>query len=416
MAHIIAFVGAGGKTSLMERMAREYAKQNLRVAITTTTQIVAGRDFDKVRYYGKDIGGGKLGYPGDGTFQRIVLENQVVLVEADGARHRPVKIPNQTEPVIPDGTKQIIVMMSAFALGRPFFEICFRNELADLSVFKDAFGRFDANTRLTKAHIDFIAEQFYLRPLRKAFPQTSISYYFNEPGKEGKPNALGIKKIGLVLLASGQSKRFGSNKLLHELNGKELFRWGLDALLETKLRLKSSDKRLLMKAQSDNNVLLTSGALHAIASEVIVVSRFSEILEHTAYQDQVIMARNDSYMEGVSASVRIGCVEAIRAGCDAVLYLVADEPYFTAGNLTNMIREYLVFGKRFACAYSDHEANPGIFHLDAREELLSLRKDTGPIGIIRDHPLETYYYIVRPEKLFDIDEEDDLRKGQAILS
>ena len=408
MAHIIAVVGAGGKTSLMERLAKEYSAGRYRVAITTTTQIIAGRDFDLVRYYGKDIGGGKLGFPGSGSFQKICLENQYVLVEADGARHRPVKIPNETEPVIPEGCERIIVVMSSFALGRPFAEICHRAELADMDLFHETFGHFDANTRMTKAHIDFIASHYYVAPLSKRFPKAEIEYYYNEPGRDVPTNPLQIKKIGMVLLASGESKRFGSNKLLHEFNGKELFRWGLDALLETQLRLKASDKRLLRTQETDPDKLLKSSALHEIDSEVIIVSRFPEILRHPGYTGRVKMTVNEQFAEGIAASVRLGCVEAIHAGCDAVLYLVADEPFFTAGNLVNMIREYLVFGKRFACAYSDHEANPAIFTLDIREQLLALKGDTGPAGILRGNPLDTYYYIVRPEKLFDIDEESDL--------
>lgn len=408
MAHIIAVVGAGGKTSLMERLAKEYSAGKYHVAITTTTQIVAGKDFDKVRYYGKDIGGGKLGFPGSGSFQKICLENRYVLVEADGARHRPVKIPNDTEPVIPDGCERIIVVMSSFALGRPFAEICFRAENADLALFQSTFGHFDANTRLNRAHIDFIAEQYYLKPLSKRFPKAEIEYYYNEPGRDVPTNPLQIKKIGMVLLASGESKRFGSNKLLYEFNGKELFRWGLDALLETKLRLRASDKRLLRTLETDPKKLLASSALHEIDSEVIVVSRYPEILRHPDYAGRVRFSFNEQYAEGIAASIRLGCVEAIHSGCDAVLYLVADEPFFTAGNLLNMIREYLVFGKRFACAYSDHEANPAIFTLDIREQLLALTGDTGPVSILRTNPLDTYYYIVRPEKLLDIDEESDL--------
>ena len=414
MAHIIAVVGAGGKTSLMERLAKEYSAGKYHVAITTTTQIVAGHDFDLVRYYGRDIGEGKLGYPGSGSFQKICLENRYVLVEADGARHYPVKIPNENEPVIPEGCERIIVVMSSFALGRPFQEICHRAELADYDAFRETFGHFDKNTRLNKAHIDYIAEKYYLEPLSKKFPKASIEYYYNEPGRDVATNPLKIKKIGLVLLASGESKRFGSNKLLYEFNGKELFRWGLDALLETQMKLKASDKRLLNAPETDRMRLMEESALHGIESAVIVVSRYPEILKHPEYEGRVRMTMNDAYAEGVAASVRLGCVEAIHLGCDAVLYLVADVPYFTAGNLVNMIREYLVFGKRYACAYADHESNPAIFTLEDREALLALKGDTGPVGILHNHPLDTYYYVVRPEKLHDIDTEKDLARFSAL--
>ena len=39
-------------------------------------------------------------------------------------------------------------------------------------------------------------------------------------------------KIDLILMAAGNSRRFGSNKLLYEWRGKKLYRYMLDALLE----------------------------------------------------------------------------------------------------------------------------------------------------------------------------------------
>ncbi|MFQ9153605.1 MAG: NTP transferase domain-containing protein [Blautia sp.] len=39
-------------------------------------------------------------------------------------------------------------------------------------------------------------------------------------------------KTDLILMAAGNSRRFGSNKLLHEWKGKKLYRYMLDALME----------------------------------------------------------------------------------------------------------------------------------------------------------------------------------------
>ena len=35
-------------------------------------------------------------------------------------------------------------------------------------------------------------------------------------------------KISLILLAAGDSRRFGSNKLLYELHGKPMYRYSVD--------------------------------------------------------------------------------------------------------------------------------------------------------------------------------------------
>ncbi|MBR5444492.1 MAG: NTP transferase domain-containing protein, partial [Clostridia bacterium] len=38
--------------------------------------------------------------------------------------------------------------------------------------------------------------------------------------------------IHILYLAAGQSRRYGSNKLLDDWNGKPLYRWGLETIRE----------------------------------------------------------------------------------------------------------------------------------------------------------------------------------------
>ena len=59
-------------------------------------------------------------------------------------------------------------------------------------------------------------------------------------------------KISLILLAAGDSRRFGSNKLLYELHGKPMYRYSVDEV-----------------AKLDTTVF----------AEKIVVSQYDEILD-----------------------------------------------------------------------------------------------------------------------------------------
>ena len=45
-------------------------------------------------------------------------------------------------------------------------------------------------------------------------------------------------KIAFVMLAAGNSRRFGSNKLFYELDGKPMYRHLLERLIEIKDRYK----------------------------------------------------------------------------------------------------------------------------------------------------------------------------------
>jgi len=144
MAYIITAVGAGGKTSWLKRRAMEYLRQGKRVVITTTTHIWppdpgrlsigssilqsheksiiidvnANNSAHSLCYAGTPEASGKLSAPGKEEFERICRAYDVVLVEGDGSHCMPVKIPSEREPVIPDHTDEIAVIMGAHAIGR----------------------------------------------------------------------------------------------------------------------------------------------------------------------------------------------------------------------------------------------------------------------------------------------------------
>ncbi|MCA9911095.1 MAG: putative selenium-dependent hydroxylase accessory protein YqeC, partial [Anaerolineae bacterium] len=111
---VIAFVGAGGKTTALARLARECAADGLRVLATTTTRI-AGEEltlFDRAEtlgavgevapcergqalfVYDRSEGAKALGIAPDRLAGLMaMLRPDVTLIEADGARRLPLKLP-----------------------------------------------------------------------------------------------------------------------------------------------------------------------------------------------------------------------------------------------------------------------------------------------------------------------------------
>jgi probable selenium-dependent hydroxylase accessory protein YqeC len=138
----ITFVGAGGKTSLIEHMARGVVEAGKTVAIATTTKIYVQEpyrlmdgssnpeEWEKpfVRV-GKTLQGEKL----TGVdFQDIIHLGRlydVVLTEADGARGKPLKFPAPHEPVIPPFTDWVFVVAGFDALSGAIEDTVFRWEL-----------------------------------------------------------------------------------------------------------------------------------------------------------------------------------------------------------------------------------------------------------------------------------------------
>ncbi len=151
--HVISIVGAGGKTTLMETLADDYAKKGHTVVITTTTHIVRPKRYpiaynraqlhsllaaNRVAAAGADALEGKLRMSDEMGIDVYRREADVVLIEADGAKRLPCKVPNETEPVIPKECDLVIGVAGMDALGVPLSECCFRTEHAAKLLQTDA--------------------------------------------------------------------------------------------------------------------------------------------------------------------------------------------------------------------------------------------------------------------------------------
>src|SRR2546421_8568600 len=143
---LISIVGAGGKTTTMYMLASELAQRGKRVITTTTTNIyfpkedetdtlivaaetpallkmvsAAWKQHHRITVAGRAIGAGKIaGLQLDQPYELLMKSGaDVVIVEADGARHKMIKAPGEHEPVIPLQTNVALLMISAEAINQP---------------------------------------------------------------------------------------------------------------------------------------------------------------------------------------------------------------------------------------------------------------------------------------------------------
>lgn len=151
LPRIISLVGGGGKTTTIYQLADELSEQGLRVLITTSTHIQCPENglsafVDHVREVTADMWEGgiltvgkpllkeeetyKLSMPeGLGEpeeMERLLQMADVILIEADGAKKKPVKVPGEWEPVIIPQTGLVIACAGLSALGGTFADTCFR--------------------------------------------------------------------------------------------------------------------------------------------------------------------------------------------------------------------------------------------------------------------------------------------------
>jgi probable selenium-dependent hydroxylase accessory protein YqeC len=136
----IAVVGAGGKSTLIEYIAAEQALAGKTVAVTTTTRIYAKEPFvlfsDMAPVTGQGIV--RVGKTHEGekltglTFDEVRSLGDmvdIVLIEADGAKHCPLKYPAHHEPLIPPFSDRVCVVAGLDALYGRVKEQVFRWKL-----------------------------------------------------------------------------------------------------------------------------------------------------------------------------------------------------------------------------------------------------------------------------------------------
>lgn len=201
--------------------------------------------------------------------------------------------------------------------------------------------------------------------------------------------------IHIIYMAAGNSRRFGSNKLLHIWQGKMLYRHTLDMLSD----IVSSRK---INEDIDYDITLT------------VVTQYDRIIaDLDGRKDINTVFCGDSRL-GASYTIKAG-INSLMGRLkkdDWLLFIVADQPYLSKKTILKFIEaasqdkksiDYKVFSAR----YSGKAGNPCMFSCKLISELLELSGDSGGRKVAKRH--ECFYIDVEDGKeLFDIDSEKDI--------
>jgi len=147
---VISLVGAGGKTSLMFRLAQQLAADGDSVLTTTTTRIfeptqdqsrcvILSESADSILKLTRDLlkdnlhltaaakrsqKEGKLVGLQPGIIGLIASSGlfRWIIVEADGAAGKPLKAPAEHEPLIPEASRWVIGLAGLSGVGKPLNE------------------------------------------------------------------------------------------------------------------------------------------------------------------------------------------------------------------------------------------------------------------------------------------------------
>lgn len=139
---MISFVGAGGKTTSIFKLAKELKDKNKKVLITTSTaiyypdkeeydelivdELIHISNINKIKEGSITVIGRAvseenklLGLSKEGIYEIHKIEVfDYILVEADGSKRKSIKAPDNHEPVIPINTDKVVGVIGLDCIGK----------------------------------------------------------------------------------------------------------------------------------------------------------------------------------------------------------------------------------------------------------------------------------------------------------
>lgn len=145
--------------------------------------------------------------------------------------------------------------------------------------------------------------------------------------------------------------------------------------------------------------------------EIIVVLGFmADEIAKRVPEDKVKIVINPDYKAGQSTSLKAG-LKAIDAKTEAVIFILADQPFMKASIINEIIRRYKrTHAPIVLPTYKGKRGNPVLFDKALFKEMLNTSGDVGARSIIRSHDKNVEEVEVNnPSVLYDIDTVEDLK-------
>ena len=192
-----------------------------------------------------------------------------------------------------------------------------------------------------------------------------------------------IEKTYIIVLAAGQSKRYGETKLLEEYDGRPLLQHALAAGQEA-----CPGRVCLVTGHASENII---NAASGLADDVVL---------------------NREYRSGIGSSIAKS-VSHLREEASAVIIMLADQPLVTAAHIGQIIEKWGNDPDAIvATRYSGVDGPPVLFGQSYFAKLCELEGDAGAKHVLRAHANAVRTVAFEPAAI-DIDTPDDLR---ALLS
>ncbi len=437
---LIAVYGAGGKTTILERLAGEICRAGKKVILTTTTRmlrpagmpvVVGGslesaagglrrelREHDLVALCSAVTpgAGGKMAGVEVSWVEEIWQSGlaQFVLVEADGAAGRPIKGYAPYEPVLPPGATLVIPVLGLDGIGsaaspeavhrcQQFCDLTgvergrpvnVRHFAGCLLFMLECGGRQSPHARIIPVinKCDLLADLKLARAVadaaatfRRAERILFCAAREEEPARIGLELSAGRARpfASGVILAAGQSSRMGREKLSLPLGEKTILEHSVGSALQ--------------------------GGL----DEVIVVTRPEESgrVQRTFSGTAVKTVVNPFYRRGIASSLQAG-LGAVSWRSQGAVIALGDQPFVTADVYELLLKSYSRCLSLITYPlYKGKRGHPVLFDRRTWGMLMRLQGDSGGKELLSTIPAARQCAVEAPHPgiLVDIDTPQQYR-------
>lgn len=417
----VAFAGAGGKTSALFLLARQFDKP---VLVTTSTHFAIDQltqadkhlviqqpaeietikvaDLSSVTVFTTLVNGERVNGLDAALLQALsefARQNELpLLIEADGARRLPLKAPAEHEPAIPDFVDAVVVVAGLSALGKPLNEefVHRPEEFADLSgltlgspITSDAIvnvlshpqgGLKNIPARARRVALLNQVDTAELEATTGGIAKKLLAAYDSAlvVGFQSSPEIKTVHEpVAAIILAAGGSERLGKSKQMLEWKGKPFVCQVAEKALASGL-----DKVI---AVTGSDAETTEAALQGLDIQIV---------------------RNKDWQAGQSSSVKAG-LAALPARIGAALFMVVDQPQLPIALIDALRAEHAATLAPIVAPLVDgHRSNPVLFDRSTFADFASLEGDVGGRAIFSKHQV-TWVPWLDPSISIDVDTLED---------
>lgn len=407
----VAFIGSGGKTTAMFQLARELRKrrEDSPVIVTTTTHLgvwqigeadrhITAESFvrlqDVLEQKGVTLITGGIEDERARPISNDVLNRLFeacrthaisLLIEADGSRQKPLKAWAEHEPPIPQFVQQVVQVAGLSGLQQPLQgEYVHRPEIfSSLSglqlgerISPQALTRVLTHPQGGLKNIPDTARRVVLLNQADTSDRQSMARGMTNELLESYQGVIiaslrermilaAHERAAAVVLAAGESSRFGKPKQLLDWKGQPFIR------------------------------AVSRTALEAGLSPVVVVTGANAEQTEAAIRDlNVCIVRNESWKSGQGSSIRAGVEfllqqEKTEGKWGSAIFLLVDQPHVTVSVLRALIERHAEgLSPIVAPMVADRRANPVLFDRVTFSDLLAIEGDVGGRAIFHKYPVE----------------------------